>query len=600
MDNVKKQGITEFVIVAVIIVLTLARIVYLYAFEKTGEHSDEIWSYGLSNSYYEPFVYCDDRREELKNENSWITGEYLNDYITVRENERFSYGSVTYNLKHDFHPPFYFYLLHTICSFFPDTYSRWFAFSINIAVYPVLMIYLYLLACLVCRGRKGREKSILPYCVIAFYGLASGGVSTFVFARHYAMLTMWTVMFTYYTFRLLKKTDEEEMSARCFGRNIIVIAVISALGCLTQYFFAAYAFVVTALVMLWFFIKKYYKKTAAFGAAMLVSVMPMFLMTGVLESTKSRTGIASSVTDGEVITLPEKIKTCVECFLYDFFAIKFPKELGYYISIFASTLLFILIIALPVLALYVKKNRRAVKELLLRKAGQIRHLTLITYIEITLALSIMFIIAAYCILSGDDNMEALTNRYLFLVYPFFALLVILAVNSITGSVAGLIRRGNGRTLHAIAFAAVFAVVVAGSLRAKIYYLFPRVENEKTIEELSAGRDVILVMTEHWLLTCYTDLLNNADDILVLSTKTYRGQPAELYREKYENGYVVFDVSKLLVSEQIKNSEATKEELYETAGEKLTSFFKEIFPDKSINYLERDEIFTREVIILEIK
>ncbi len=67
-----------------------------------------------------------------KNEYESTYDIFYNNYFAVKKNERFDYRKVWKNQKNDVHPPIYYILLHTICSFFPGKFSWWYAGSINI------------------------------------------------------------------------------------------------------------------------------------------------------------------------------------------------------------------------------------------------------------------------------------------------------------------------------------------------------------------------------------------------------------------------------------------------------------------------------------
>ena len=62
--------------------------------QKKGFYVDELWSYGLANSYYHPHVFWEDALED-----QWQPGEYFKEYIEVEPDQRFRYDSVVYNLK---------------------------------------------------------------------------------------------------------------------------------------------------------------------------------------------------------------------------------------------------------------------------------------------------------------------------------------------------------------------------------------------------------------------------------------------------------------------------------------------------------------------
>lgn len=74
----------------VILLLQIVCMIY-FGNAKQGYFVDELWSYGLANSYYHPHVYSDDALEER-----WVSGEYFRDYLEVLPDQRFRYGSVVY------------------------------------------------------------------------------------------------------------------------------------------------------------------------------------------------------------------------------------------------------------------------------------------------------------------------------------------------------------------------------------------------------------------------------------------------------------------------------------------------------------------------
>ena len=74
----KKTQIISTVVVAALIAVTA----FGFMFEKKGMFLDEIYSYGLSNSHYAPFM------NTLNDGNlvgSTLTGDDFNDYLTVQQ-----------------------------------------------------------------------------------------------------------------------------------------------------------------------------------------------------------------------------------------------------------------------------------------------------------------------------------------------------------------------------------------------------------------------------------------------------------------------------------------------------------------------------------
>ena len=137
-----------YIILTLIILTALMLYTYFFFAKKKGYDSDEIYSYSLANSYFKPFLDESDNwnmnyvSEVIPYLETWINGSVLHDYITVQNGEQFSYSSVWYNQSKDVHPPFYYAVLHTICSFFPDIYSPWFSLSLNYLSVILVMILL--------------------------------------------------------------------------------------------------------------------------------------------------------------------------------------------------------------------------------------------------------------------------------------------------------------------------------------------------------------------------------------------------------------------------------------------------------------------------
>ncbi len=59
-------------------------------------------------------------------------GKPYMDYLTADEEDCFNYINVWQSQASDVHPPLYYVCLHTICSLFPGTFSKWYAGVINI------------------------------------------------------------------------------------------------------------------------------------------------------------------------------------------------------------------------------------------------------------------------------------------------------------------------------------------------------------------------------------------------------------------------------------------------------------------------------------
>ena len=82
--------------------------------KKRHYHIDEIFSYGLANQQTHLSF------EEGKYESPI---KLFKNYLTLNKNSRFNYTRVWENQAKNIHPPFYYFLFHSICSFFPGKFS---------------------------------------------------------------------------------------------------------------------------------------------------------------------------------------------------------------------------------------------------------------------------------------------------------------------------------------------------------------------------------------------------------------------------------------------------------------------------------------------
>ena len=102
-------------IMVLILVVQLLNVLY-WGSKKEGYYIDELWTYGLANSYEAPFLW-----EKAGYMNEWHEPEFYMDYLVANEGEKFAFHSVYENQARDVHPPFYYMILHTVCSLFPKS-----------------------------------------------------------------------------------------------------------------------------------------------------------------------------------------------------------------------------------------------------------------------------------------------------------------------------------------------------------------------------------------------------------------------------------------------------------------------------------------------
>lgn len=99
-NTAKKQVyILLVIIIIIIIMLQILNVTISFELMKEGFHSDEMWSYGFANSFYEPLIYENDDGSPAMG--VWRDGSDFGDYITVQKGEQFRPDSAWYNEKID-------------------------------------------------------------------------------------------------------------------------------------------------------------------------------------------------------------------------------------------------------------------------------------------------------------------------------------------------------------------------------------------------------------------------------------------------------------------------------------------------------------------
>ena len=224
----KKAGI----ILTVIIILSLCVSTFFIAV-KQGYHEDELLTYNLANT-----------QKQLNVDGGWNSSKDFNEYLSVSDNDRFNYSQVWENQVIDAsHPPFYYALVHTICSFFPGQFSPYFAYSINVLAMVGILILLYMI------GRRVTGNNLYALIGMGAYALSIACFTTTIYLRMYATLTFFVLLFVYRILRLYDKKNEVKIT------DCLTLLPIITLGILTQYYFILFAGL-TGLIFVIFKIKE--------------------------------------------------------------------------------------------------------------------------------------------------------------------------------------------------------------------------------------------------------------------------------------------------------------------------------------------------------
>lgn len=284
-----------------------------YGAQKEGYHVDELYSYGLSNSEYLPFMHFGESGYSVKDwmmdygageslgdlfrnlskdfqlvrecgfqikdtpiytdyltaqsnssdtrTTTWVSGQSYRNYLAVSENNTFNYASVYYNQRGDVHPPLYYILLHTICSLFPGFFSKWFGLALN---FLILLLTLWILYYMVSSYLGGKTVAL---AVVLCYGFSCGFMTTALFLRMYALLTLMTVICSCIHLKI---------AANGFiinKRNRIFLILSTLGGFLTHYYFVIYVLMTAMVFVIWMTVKGKRKAAISYTFTMIISAI---------------------------------------------------------------------------------------------------------------------------------------------------------------------------------------------------------------------------------------------------------------------------------------------------------------------------------------
>lgn len=213
--------------VLLISLLLIQTIVLIYfGSMKKGMHFDECFSYFNTNNSVGRQAY----------DRSFVTSSDIMKDFYVKDGEGFNYSYVVELQSYDVHPPLFYLLLHTICSFFPNSFSMWYGLSLNIIYALVTTFFIYLIA-----ERFTRSKYI-SFGIALIAAINPGVISNVMYIRMYCLMTIFIVIAVYLHLLMNENDDMNSLSLK----YIILNSLLAFLGFMTHYFYLAFLFFLEA------------------------------------------------------------------------------------------------------------------------------------------------------------------------------------------------------------------------------------------------------------------------------------------------------------------------------------------------------------------
>ena len=245
-------------IFCLIFILSLALSLF-YGSQKQGFHEDEYYTYFSSNrslGLYQP-----DRQ--------WQERQTILDEFAVKKGEGFNYGLVKLVQSWDVHPPFYYFIFHTVCSFVPGVFTKWTGIITNLLAFAIGFVFL----CLIMD--RLRVSPLVEMLTLVFWGLNPQTVSANIFVRMYAWLGALILACAYFHIRLIQEYDRDSSDLRRYIlRLLLPVMIVSYIGFLIQYFYIFF-FVFIGIATAWIiaFVKRNIKNAVIYVCSCAVSLM---------------------------------------------------------------------------------------------------------------------------------------------------------------------------------------------------------------------------------------------------------------------------------------------------------------------------------------
>ncbi|WP_124100998.1 hypothetical protein [Ruminococcus sp. Marseille-P6503] len=518
-----------YILLFFLIVAQLFYTTYVFTFEKHGCHSDEIWSYGLANSYYQPFIYIKDgvfiddfNIDDSINVNKWTTGKTYNDYITVQKGERFSYDSVYHNQSLDHHPPLYYALLHTICSFFSDTFSFYFAYLLNCVFLVITQIFLYKLSCCI----SGSKTAALLCCTL--YGFGTGALSTFIFLRQYSLLTMLGVMYTYFNAVLFKS---ENINLKKYLPPIIITAFCLFM---THYTGIAYVGVFTACYCIFLLCKRKIKKIFIYGG----STLGVLLLYILVYPAALKQIFGYSTYETKLMTYSMQIRTMFSYVTQYNFGFAVSKYKSPFLSIFFASIICIAILLLPLCYLFRKEpwyiNFKI--KLVQKIKGIPSFFSKLNYIPFFITISVISLLAIMADTTDIAKMGVYSMRYIFMTFPLACSVIVTLAYFVITHLPYIKKAGN---IICCVIAAV--IIINVNINEPCQFLFQHFNTDKNANHTFENKNCIVIlpdMESSWTITCYTWYLAKANNVWITTADTFKDYIDEINASNIKIDYVI--------------------------------------------------------------
>lgn len=575
-----------------ILLIQLIVLISSFAIFKQGYHSDELYEYGFANSYDLRVLEADDNGVGL--DRQWTDSNELLKYISVERNHRFSYLNIFKHASMDYYnPPLKLFLLHTICSFFPGVFSRWFSFSINIVSFVLIQVFLYLLI------KKMTNNIPVSIACISLFGFGAGCFNAMMFLRMYAMGMALGTIFLYFSHMYF--TCEEKK--KNFAYLIAVFFSLFA-GAYTLHLFLVYAFPIVLIICISYLFLKKIKKMISYGFSCLGAVVLSFLafpntVSDTMQSTDSYSYSAAKYSNALQFRIYTSLATAEN------FGFHTSMYANPWIKISIAIFIFLVILAIPLFVLFRKEEwfKKFLKNLKNRIIIWAKDIGSNAVFLIACIVTVFFVIYISAIRTSVYTMTIkYTARYVYMIYPILCLFATLTFYYL---LKFFISKKESIAVVTISIALILASL--GQILNVQPYLMLHQEKGKSLDKIESDANCYLFLKSNWTILCFADELYDTNSYYFVNYNDYENEYHCFdYIDSDKPLYFILDCSYLITDEIRKEMEENPDSLYNTVYKDsliderdVLNHYKSIDIVKDLELVGEDNVFERPIKIYRV-
>ena len=579
----------EYVILACMIAVQVIYLTCMFAANKQGFHSDELWEYGIGNAAWNEYRYDGNVLIPTKT-NEWIESKHLKEYITVSRDEIFDYKSAYMNSSNDYNPPLSYMMMHLICSFFVDKWSMWYGFALNMMYFVVTQIFVYKLTYSIT---KKEYASLLS---VAFFGFTMGAQEIFTYIRFYAPGTMLTVIALYYASELYNNRNNKETHKKL----LIKLFVFNLLGFLTLHLAVVAAFAITAMYCLYYLVTKRFRLMFKYGFTLLGTfAASVALYPRTIYNLFSPVGEYDYA--GSMYPVEFQLKYYWSFITNDLIGVHTSIWKTMTLEYIGYMLLIVVLIVLPLFFVFrnegwTKKILKKIKDVIIFVVAKAKK-PQFTYVVMIIA--VCFIIFMDSRRTSVFLMGKYSNRYAFIAYPIFVVLIVSAV------VSCFLWISKSRKAYYVATLVCAIFCVLSNVMASNPYYLKHTETGITLKNIEENSNSIILLDKEWLLICMTNELCDSGMYFATTYDDAMNQDYNLNKfTDSSNLYLIIDTSGMdrgdVLEKNITNFKfEDSDELNVYKKDDYLNFYKGIDGVTKCELVGTDAIFSRPVEIYRL-